>query len=878
MKKIIYQSKAIQWVIVIAALCFLVTVFPLRLWKETVTASIPMQTGEVTGPIDDSRMLVQAFAAQYDHMGSVQIFLGEETVGEYFYFRMLDAGNREMFEEKVRIDPLNLPGFYEILVDQELKVGDMYFFILQGTTPGGRADVGLVSQLYVGSEWISMTDQPYAGVMYYQEESMGGRNLVADYRYTVPLRKGKMALLLGVTLLAAAGLLASVGHYYRKRPEKDRLITVERVFRTLCNPLTTLGVLTGLGAVILGKFGNFTLDNSFFFVSILLLGGILFYGINHNRDGQAAIINKAICKEKWQDFLQSVFIAGAIAGCCEYMNGLYDIHHTIASRKEVIFFCLAVIVMLGRKAIFRIYNLIYLVVSGICGYLYYEGQLTGELKELDAEALKLTVWAGIFAGFVILNVVIQVLEKIYRREMKRPALLYGGLLLAFFGLMILFRNGRWWTVALAVSFTLFYLQYGAWKGRDILTNILRGIVLHFIWATGYALLHRPFVTYRTARYTHIFHTVTITATYLTMVECAALVLFLAKFKKSRRLRDVWKESVFLGVVTSYLLFTMARTGFLAAAVAAVLALLLMAGGKGKKRIQNRLAAAGMMILSVVVCFPVTFFVQRTVPALVSEPVLYEIESYPDDIMRGRKVSSVEFMRVGRFIDVFAEKIFGIPEGTFDIYGEIREFENTHVYAGEEFLKVKDAQALGVMEAHTTVAEDKQLQEEAGADITYFEEQKETEPDYTNGRTDIFRSYLEQLTMKGHEEMGALLQDGSLATHAHNIYLQFAYDHGIPMGILFIVVGLVTLVNSGIYYRRNKETEPYGALPMVVITTVAAAGLVEWIFHFSNPSGFIFLLVLTPLLFQKPPLPEKKAQIFQNRPQEETIDEKRKNTF
>ena len=46
-------------------------------------------------------------------------------------------------------------------------------------------------------------------------------------------------------------------------------------------------------------------------------------------------------------------------------------------------------------------------------------------------------------------------------------------------------------------------------------------------------------------------------------------------------------------------------------------------------------------------------------------------------MRGRHADSKNFMRVGRFIDVFCEKIFGIPEGTFDIYGEIKEYQRTH---------------------------------------------------------------------------------------------------------------------------------------------------------------------------------------------------------
>ena len=87
-----------------------------------------------------------------------------------------------------------------------------------------------------------------------------------------------------------------------------------------------------------------------------------------------------------------------------------------------------------------------------------------------------------------------------------------------------------------------------------------------------------------------------------------------------------------------------------------------------------------LALSVAVCLPVTFTLQRNVPAAVSDPFLYEIEYSmycPQDVMRGRNLDSKNFMRVGRFIDVFAEKIFGIPEGTFDVYGEIEQYQSTH---------------------------------------------------------------------------------------------------------------------------------------------------------------------------------------------------------
>ena len=461
------------------------------------------------------------------------------------------------------------------------------------------------------------------------------------------------------------------------------------------------------------------------------------------------------------------------------------------------------------------------------------------MDDLNRQVLKYTVWIGILLGLIIIRTLIG----LFRKKLSRPAYFYTGLLALFFALIIIFRNGRWWTVAMVVSFTLFYLNYGMWEHKErMLANIVRGVVFQFVLATGYCLLHRPYVTFRNARYTHIFHTVTITASYLTMVECVAIVMLLAKLVKSRKWKDIWKEAVFFGVVSSYMIFTMARTAYLAVFITALFALIIMAAGKGRVRLLNLCKNVGLMILAVLVALPVTFTLQRNVPALVSEPYLYEIEYSmycPDDVMRGRNLDSKNFMRVGRFIDVFCEKIFSIPEGTFDVYGEQEEYRRTHNIAQIEQEKITEEEELIASLYYEPEALDPE--EELIQDS-----QKE---DYTNGRIDIFRSYIEQMNMTGHEEMGALLQNGEIATHAHNIYLQVAYDHGIFVGILFVLWGFVTFVTSCLYYHKKKETIAYASLPAVVTVAIAVAGMVEWIYHLSNPCGFLLMLVITPLLFQ-----------------------------
>ena len=84
-------------------------------------------------------------------------------------------------------------------------------------------------------------------------------------------------------------------------------------------------------------------------VAVILLGAVLFYGVNHNRDGQGTLLTGDFIREHLADGLQILFIAGAIAACCDYMNGLYEIHHQVAHRREMLFFALVILTMFSWK-------------------------------------------------------------------------------------------------------------------------------------------------------------------------------------------------------------------------------------------------------------------------------------------------------------------------------------------------------------------------------------------------------------------------------------------------------------------------------------------------------------------------------------------------
>lgn len=894
MYKIVKKSRAIQCVIILLTLFVMITIFPLRMWEE----NIPSVSNQLLAGSSDSvgeDYLLQRYIAQYDHLGTINLYLTDFENGwnrdqrvDSFLFRMLDSDMQVMFEEEVDVRFIDIPGFCSIYINEDLEVGKDYYFFLQGIK-GSRAWFGLEETAAAGTQYVSR--------LIYNYDELQGYNIIGEYNYTMPLRKDKVFIYDALLLLCALVCVAAVELYFRVS-KKDKLITVERAYRFTANILVAAGTAVSIWTISIRQFFTGQIpDNIFYTVGVLLCSALLFYAVNHKRDRAVYVPLVRQWKEKGQNLMQAVFIAAAVWACSNYMNGLYEIHHRVAERQLMVFLSLAAIVMCTRKEIFNKITLVYAVIAAGVTFWYqsiYVDYIA--MDEWDMKILRWGILAVILGGFLVVNMIMQLIK---RKKLGRISLWYGIILAVFFIFLVVFRNTRWWPAALAAAFTLFYIRFAMWdKKANYLQNICNGLLINFVCCMIFSLVRRPFLSWIYPRFPFIFHTVTVTAVYMTFVLCAALIKLTDKYKKAvllkglSRLQAVWKELLLFGIASAYMLFTASRTGFLAVAVMAAAALILLATDLGRQKLKKTGILIVMMVVAVVWCFPIVFTGQRLLPAVSGNVFKYEIEEFPDAIARGNEWDSMYYITVGRFIEVFNNKIFGLPESGSSAYERSEEYQKYRskrfnnkgdvVWEGsiaelegkdQETNEIKNAtekepgaglNIIGTKTEEERAAEDAaaaEREQEAvsddGSDDSEEEPAEEVLEDtsvyekteeYANGRMDIFRSYLEQLTLTGHDEMGALLPDGSTAVHAHNIYLQVAYDHGIIVGILFVVVGGASFIQGCIYYKKRKDEVACAALPAVAIAAFAMAGLVEWIFHLCNPAGLILLLVLAPLLF------------------------------
>lgn len=822
MNRIINKRQAICGTVWVIVICIIVSLWPLRLVRETVTSRSDEQVVMESEPVSGGSAIHQMFVAQFDKLQSIDVYLTEGAIGEDFNFVLYDGAMNIIMQQVISTkDMKEIPGYCKVQINMDLEVGKEYYFLLQN----------MEMEFRVGYADTAASNNPYIGPLFYSEMGDTEHCMIAAYNYVMPLRKAKTLAIDGFLVLAGILVTLLSGKYYGKYQERNTLLTVERTMRMVLNPLVI--ILGILAFILIGPCMTFTNDIIsivFYEAGVLLAVLTALYALNHDRTGCATDRTFVdVFQERWQGYLQSAMFAGAIWACCNYMNGLYEIHHTVAYRQMLIFFALAVIVTYTRRELFHVVNLVYAAAAAVAGYFYYQNtvRLLEEPEELEILTVKLTAWVGILAGFVIVNTVRILIGK----KVGRISIWYGILVALFFALIIIYRNTRGWPIYLVCAFVLYYLRMAAWdKKAGLLQNICNGILLHFGAMVVYCLLHRPYMYFQYYRYPFIFHTVTISAVYLALVVCAALVKFLDAYRRHPSLAGTYKELIMLGISVAYLLFTLSRTGYLSILVTGVLIVLMVCFSMEHKW-RRLLQCVGMMALAALVCFPVVFTAQRMLPSVAAEPELHEIEEIPTELMHGRDMDSYYYITVERFVQVFQMKVLGIPE---------EECLNA-------FLFFSSADEAPVYKMH--------LEEQAPILLVSTEDmaaaaaqEAEEEDSYTNGRLYIFKQYYNNLNAFGHEEMGITEADGNFLVHAHNIYLQVAYDHGIYVGIVFILLGVGTLIQAFLYYRKRKDDTVCAALPLAILILFAVAGLAEWIFHPCCPIAYCLLLTLAPLLF------------------------------
>ena len=785
MNRKIRKYRAIEYIILCYAAVLMLLIGPLGIFDGSREVSGNENVQGKTAAVTQDARIQQVFIGDGGYLEKISIYAIQNLSPRVVSLTISDELGETVFSRRVALDTYEAPGFFTIPVEFQTVQGRAYVWEI--SHPEEAVELGYQQTADAG---IGVYGNYYFMGSDQKIDEQVGNNIIMRFQYA-----DKLSFLQKAAILSAIALAAG--------------------FSLL---LITAGAIAGIAAVYpFAYYGGVKADKMVYTAGILVMAALLLYVVNAKRDSIAPLLPplKETVLDRGMDWLQCIFWAGALWGCIDYVNAMYNIYQDYAYRKVLIYLCLVLLTMCGKKALFHWGNLIWLAVSAVAGYLYYR-PFRGIEEQDKLAMLNAILFAA--AGLVLIQLVIIIWKK--KTAWKR----------------------------LSPAFTV----------------LVNGIILNFFCALVFAVLRRPFRAWGYYRYNFVFHTVTVTAAYLTLVICALFVKLLMQYHKSRRLHTYRTTALLFGMAVSLLLMTMSRTGYLAAVAMGVVVLLFVSLLCYRERFLSFLGKTGLLVL-LILSFPVTYSAVRLIPPLYDDPYIFELEANEEEwaVHKGDKADSENYITFPRFAYCIDVKLFG------EEHSIVRKFVDTFMadssaepYApGEDRLEVN---GMSVMLASSQETEIPELAPEGEQDTDAGTGDSQTsadgpsdEEDYSNGRFEIFKRYISHWNLTGHDEMGVELPDGSLSVHAHNTYLQVIHDHGLITGAVYLLLGIVSLIQmfryaltlrqTGRLQDRENPRDDYAALPLAVFLAFAVAGLVEWLFHPCNPLGFTTMAVLAPLL-------------------------------
>lgn len=351
----------------------------------------------------------------------------------------------------------------------------------------------------------------------------------------------------------------------------------------------------------------------------------------------------------------------------------------------------------------------------------------------------------IWGYVVIVTFTNVILEK--RRPRLRKKMTVVWLLMMF--LMIFSRSDLWWPVCYFIMFGCFYLtDFDEAEREDMFQGALSGIILAFFLFQGLSFLYRPFDQVRyVGWYTNCNNNALF---YLSVLAAVLTKLYCAVRSRSSK----WVRAYYFlgaGVVLSFIVLTIGRAAWITSFIMVLFALAFM--GKEKKVWLKR-----GLILIVCVCltFPLCFAAARYIPPLRHHPIWFEEEWSEAKVHSWDPWNSEKYVDLDEFLEAAGGRVTGSIKVLF-----------THLMPA---LKVQAAEDR--MQPRFTEYQD--------AFVT---------------RSTIYKYFWGELNWRGHknEEIGFRMMEYYWIGHAHNIFLQFGTNFGIPVMVLFagmLIVGLI----------------------------------------------------------------------------------------
>lgn len=832
------RNAVIQILAATAAFVLLVRIYPMGMVQShTISKQQAFDVSardELTGDVFTSKdKKLQTVYFEKEHIYQIKLYLQCTVEGDAqrILFRLYDDAFSCIYEEDIDSKQIEKRGFLAATPDIDVETGKPYYYEIlipedsQAVYMLPIADRGALAQTENSTLYID-------GII--NDEV----SLIADFDYSRPLSiAGIFAY--DILILASAGLiylfLAILIWEYDHRLSQYSAALVKYLKIGTGAASIASAVVLFVYSVILNKFGGELWDRLFFAAGIIvsqlwILGALRSAGRSVSSKKQFSLsAGSKICLV-WRNYIQTVSFGLLFYALCQYVNADRNFYHYTNTRWMLIFLAIAFLMNYNEKQFVNKFSAVWLVLGAAGSVLYCS---TAEGDDNAVLLARLTCGVVVAWGLLIGNIILYQLR--YQRldiaavrqniQQNKQRTVYIGLWLLFCILMYVYRYEKVWVFTATLPFTAMFFTKNtiAFKSR-FLKNFTNGILLSFAMVTVFCLAHRPHHYWMLYRYGGIFHTVACTGMYLAVVLGAALAKLYGKLKNKKQIFfSCYLEYFAAACATGFILLTMSRTAMLTTVVT-VLAIVLLTAVTFHKDIRRIVSELGILAGVCLLSFPMIFTAVRMVPAVVNDPVRYDIEFQDSSFMiyEGDPIDSDKYMTVGRFFATFFGRFqTQEEEQAADARLAVQE-KGLLAYAGYDFAGIDMRTIEG---------------ENEGAP-----EDTEEDSDISNGRFAIFQAYLKASGLKGHPKMGPEKEDGEEYPHAHNSYLQIAYNFGMIAGGIFLILCGMTLWRAIRLYMENSARYSIFLVPFALVVVFGFVSLTEWAFHPCIPAGFSFMLM------------------------------------
>lgn len=370
------------------------------------------------------------------------------------------------------------------------------------------------------------------------------------------------------------------------------------------------------------------------------------------------------------------------------------------------------------------------------------------------------------------------------------------------------------------------------RTEDFFDGMLTGIIL---WFFGQQIIAFGFRPYDYVRYRGLYSGETQNGMHYMIVFCA----FLLKWIDSREKNKKWfvRFSYFLmsAAMISFTVFTGGKAPILG--IVAVTAFVILSYNIFKRKtFYGVLLHTVTLVVCVVLTFPVCYLSIRYLPTILHHPVWFEGE-----YVEGESVCSFDPWNSEKYISF--ERALYVDVG--------RVLELIGVSSQSWIPQLMDfIQALPV---HAEELDAQEIEVEAGSnpdnpfnpsgELAYWSS--------TEARKTIYTYYWNHLNLVGHDKQhsGFWISGDTYYGHAHNMFLQVAYDYGIIPGILFLLIYLYSLYRAFRLCLKGNWTcivfllaiLCFGMAEMVLVSGQITVPLMAIMFYFTGRDGYTLKL-------------------------------------